>query len=232
MMDNSEDTAPYTGWVRSSGAAAKLETASPSGEVIWRACSEASMDGHSEVMPGDNMGLDGELLRQNEGAPNGAAVDEIRPVALADEEQVTEQHGTDKMLVKNIVEDKDARQEYGGPLLSQDTSWGNDSVQACDANASRDATSRTADPVRIVIRCLSHKIPGPRSKRKLTIADIVCRHCFRRDYDPSEDKINVMGLEDIDGKKVRFLLESGTLSESTATSPVTILAFRWTGEKL
>lgn len=86
--------------------------------------------------------------------------------------------------------------------------------------------------MRILIRCLSHKIPGPRSKRKITIADIVCRQYFRRDYDPSEDKISVMGLEDIDGKKVRFLLESGTSSDSTATRSVTILAFRWTGEKL
>lgn len=119
MMNNSEDLAPHTGWVRSSGAAAKPVTASPAGEVMsWRACSEASKDGQSELMPGEKMVVDGELLWQDDSAADGAAVDEITPVALAHEEQ----HGKDKMLVKNIFEDKDGKQEYGKALLSQDMS--------------------------------------------------------------------------------------------------------------
>lgn len=87
-------------------------------------------------------------------------------------------------------------------------------------------------PLRIVVRCLSHKIPGPRANRTATMANIICQHYFQRDTDPHKDQIKSLGLQDIDGKKVRFLLESGTLAAGATLDDMAILAFKWTGEKL
>lgn len=103
-----------------------------------------------------------------------------------------------------------------------------ETVRMQGLTAERDPDS----PLRILVRCLSHKIPGPRSERTGTMANIICQHQFQRNMDSGKDTINVMGLQDIDGKKVRFLLQSGNLPTTTALDDVPILAFKWTGEKL
>lgn len=90
----------------------------------------------------------------------------------------------------------------------------------------------SGSPLRVVVHCLSHKIPGPRSKRTATLANIICQHQFQRNMDPGKDKIKVIGLQDIDGKKVRFLLESGILPATATLDDLPILAFKWTGEEL
>lgn len=94
------------------------------------------------------------------------------------------------------------------------------------------AASDLDPPLRIVVHCLSQKIPGRRSKRTATIADIISQHQFQRDMYPGQDSINVLGLQDIDGKKVGFLFESGSLPAGAALGDLPILAFKWTGEKL
>ncbi|SPQ26353.1 dcabddb8-0bfd-406f-8eba-432be23c9e89 [Thermothielavioides terrestris] len=85
------------------------------------------------------------------------------------------------------------------------------------------------NPLRVVVRCISHQIPGPRKKRKATMANIICQHCFGRDHDQNLDTINIAGLEDIDGKKLWVLLDSGPPSASVSSK---ILSFRWTGKQL
>lgn len=55
------------------------------------------------------------------------------------------------------------------------------------------------------------------------MADIIYRHCLGRDHDQNLDTINIAGLEDIDGKKLWVLLDSGPPSASGSSK---ILRFR------
>jgi len=50
--------------------------------------------------------------------------------------------------------------------------------------------------------------------------------------DREKDHIRSLGLQEIDGKKVKFLLESGTVSPDIKVEDVPLVAFKWTGEKL
>lgn len=232
-VDSREELAPPAVPVVSSGAAARMLTAGPSDDAVVEGIGGGvSRDARSEITPGDNMGVCLELLNHDKGAVKGFGSDQVIAVALAHEEAATEQHGEDAILVQDIIKDRDGELEDGKAVVSPGTSVPDDRARSQDAGVTRHVISPTATPVRIVVRCYSHKIPGLRSKRKITLADIVCRQSFQRHYDPAVDKISVMGLEDIDGKKVRFLLESGTLSDSTAKDSVTIMAFKWTGENL
>lgn len=94
------------------------------------------------------------------------------------------------------------------------------------------AASDLDPPIRIVVHCLSHMIPGPRFKRITTMGNLICQHQFQRDMISGKDTIKVMGLQDIDGKKVRFHVESGTIPSVSALKDVPILAFKWTGDRL
>lgn len=87
-------------------------------------------------------------------------------------------------------------------------------------------------PLRVVVRCLSHKIPGHRSDRANTMANIICRHHLQRDMDREKDQIKSLGYTEVDGKKVRFLLECGTLPAGTKVEDVPLVAFKWKGKRL
>lgn len=93
-------------------------------------------------------------------------------------------------------------------------------------------TSSPDSPLRIVVRCLSHKIPGHRSNRTTTMANIICQYHFQRDIDREKEQIRSLGLTEIDGKKVRFLFECGTISPDTRVEDVPIKIFKWNGNKL
>ncbi|KAH8907509.1 hypothetical protein BR93DRAFT_867044, partial [Coniochaeta sp. PMI_546] len=62
-------------------------------------------------------------------------------------------------------------------------------------------------PLRVFVRCLSHKIPGRRSDRTVTMANIICQYYVQRDMDPGKESISSRGFTDIDGRKVKFLLD-------------------------
>jgi len=113
---------------------------------------------------------------------------------------------------------------------------GGESNQGCRDDYDKVDTRVTAPTehgaLRIVVRCLSHNIPGPRAKRTATMANIICQHHLRRDSDPDKDKITSMGLQDLDGKKVRFLFESGSLQDDNRLEDVPVLGFKWTGSDL
>jgi hypothetical protein len=87
-------------------------------------------------------------------------------------------------------------------------------------------------PLRIVVRCLSHNIPGRRSDRTATIANIICRYHFQRDMDRKQEQIRSLGLTEIDGKKVKLLLECGNVSPDTRIEDVPIKIFKWNGNEL
>lgn len=97
--------------------------------------------------------------------------------------------------------------------------------QGNNVNAGDEAAAEEDDePVRIVVRCLSHKIPGDRYNRTMTMANILSKKHFKRESDANKDQIRSMGLLEIGGKKVRFLFESGRLEASTRLDDVPILA--------
>ncbi|OIW23205.1 hypothetical protein CONLIGDRAFT_637826 [Coniochaeta ligniaria NRRL 30616] len=94
------------------------------------------------------------------------------------------------------------------------------------------STGNPDSPLRIVVRCLSHRIPGDRSQRTSTMANIICQHFLQRDMDPVKERIRCLGLPEIDGRKVKFLLESGTVTPSTRLEDVPLRALKWTGKAL
>ncbi|AEO67832.1 uncharacterized protein THITE_2170615 [Thermothielavioides terrestris NRRL 8126] len=113
-----------------------------------------------------------------------------------------------------------------GTMLDADSDMArSDALPPLDSPTGQSMTN----PLRVVVRCISHQIPGPRKKRKATMANIICQHCFGRDHDQNLDTINIAGLEDIDGKKLWVLLDSGPPSASVSSK---ILSFRWTGKQL
>jgi hypothetical protein len=87
-------------------------------------------------------------------------------------------------------------------------------------------------PLCVVVRYLSHKIPGRTSKRTATIANIICQYHFQRHMDREKEQITSLRLKDIDRKKVRFLLEYGTIPPLTRLDNIPIMAFKWNGERL
>lgn len=97
----------------------------------------------------------------------GASVYQVRSVALPLGEAATEQHGKDGIRLKTVIKDKNGEVEDGKAAVSLDTSRKDDTEAK--------VMCPTASPIRIVVRYLSYKIPGPRSKRKVTLANTVCR---------------------------------------------------------
>lgn len=87
-------------------------------------------------------------------------------------------------------------------------------------------------PLRIFVRCLSHKIPGRPSDRTATMANIICQYHFQRDMDPNKEHISSRGIAEIDGRKVKFLLECGTSSSHTKVEDIPITWFKWNGKQL
>ncbi len=85
------------------------------------------------------------------------------------------------------------------------------------SSASEPSKPLSLSAVRIVVRCISHKIPGPPKQRLKTMADIVCEHHWQRKLDKEVETIRVWGYPEIDGEKVRFLLDSGTLEGRNQT---------------
>lgn len=81
-------------------------------------------------------------------------------------------------------------------------------------------------PLRIFVRCLSHKIPGRPSERTAAIANIVCRYHLQRDMDADRDQISCRGLPELDGTKVKFLLECGTGSPLARVEDIPIMGFK------
>lgn len=64
------------------------------------------------------------------------------------------------------------------------------------------------------------------------MANIICRYHFQRDMDRDKEHISSRGFPEIDGKKVKFLLECGTSSPLTKVEDIPIMGFKWHGEKL
>ncbi|KAK1764154.1 hypothetical protein QBC33DRAFT_548231 [Phialemonium atrogriseum] len=93
-----------------------------------------------------------------------------------------------------------------------------------------DAT--VANVVRIVVRCASHKVPGPPMQRARTMANIICQHQWGRDMDWQRETIRTRGCWEADGEKVRFLLDSGPPGVTPDLERIPVLMYKWTGEKL
>ncbi|OIW23285.1 hypothetical protein CONLIGDRAFT_637731 [Coniochaeta ligniaria NRRL 30616] len=232
-MSTSEESALSVGPVEEGDASVAPVTAALSDDARGeRAARENTRElGNEIALSGEIVRVDVDLLGQGEHMMKPAGKDDAGPVHLA----VAEVDGMGSEGVE--IGERGGRQDGINTPVSDEKPRQDDDALVPDAHAAQDitwggGTGIAAPPVRILVRCLSHKIPGPRSSRKFTMAGIICRHYFKRDYSPDVDKISVMGLEDIDGKKVRFLLESGTLTDTTAVDSVTSLAFKWTGEKL
>lgn len=62
---------------------------------------------------------------------------------------------------------------------------------------------------RILVKCLSDVIPGEAIDRRTTIANIVCQHRFRRDYDNSTDGLHSAGQYMLDHRRCYFLVDIG-----------------------
>lgn len=103
------------------------------------------------------------------------------------------------------------------------------------------STSGTNDkaphgPIRIVIRCLSHYIPGPPKLRRTTMGNLICQHIWGRDMDGETDCLHGLGYPDADAEKLRFLLDSGPpapwVEPTCSVGDIPVLVYRWDGKKM
>lgn len=115
---------------------------------------------------------------------------------------------------------------------TSDNNSNSDILDAPDPTVGPLVALNSDSPLRVVVRCLSHKIPGRTSERIATIANIICQYYFQRDMDLEKEQITSLRLKDIDGKKVRFLLEYGTVPPLTRLDNIPIMAFKWNGKRL
>ncbi|POR34962.1 Uncharacterized protein TPAR_04841 [Tolypocladium paradoxum] len=90
----------------------------------------------------------------------------------------------------------------------------------------------SASPIRIAVRCMSHKIPGEASQRVTTIGNLICQHQWGRNMDQGMDFIRTTGFPHLDGEKADFLLDSGMMPPGTNPEDVPILAYRWSGKTM
>ncbi|CRK29316.1 hypothetical protein HYQ46_011648 [Verticillium longisporum] len=81
---------------------------------------------------------------------------------------------------------------------------------------------------RIVVKCQSQLIPGKPAERRKTMAGLICRHEWDRDFDDNQDFFNSLGLYEADNAKCYFLLDNGA-SEGKAPE---VRVYRWDGNKL
>ncbi|ROT38488.1 hypothetical protein SODALDRAFT_333081 [Sodiomyces alkalinus F11] len=62
---------------------------------------------------------------------------------------------------------------------------------------------------RIVIKCRSQNIPGDPNLRPQTMANMVCRRIWNRDFDDTQDRVQSRGIFFHDGTRCFFLVDSG-----------------------
>jgi hypothetical protein len=86
--------------------------------------------------------------------------------------------------------------------------------------------------VRIGVQCVSHTIPGAPGQRRKTLGDIICRNRWGRDMDEETDVVQVIGFPQVDGEKVRFILDSGVAGPDAKLEDIPVLAYKWDGTKL
>ncbi|KAM4057433.1 hypothetical protein HRG_014415 [Hirsutella rhossiliensis] len=94
------------------------------------------------------------------------------------------------------------------------------------------ASPAPASPIRIAVRCISNKIPGEPGQRVTTIGNLICQHQWGRNMDEGMDFIRTTGFPHLDGEKVDFLLDTGTVQPCTKQEDIPILAYRWSGETM
>ena len=75
-----------------------------------------------------------------------------------------------------------------------------------------DKKKQPSGPVMIVVKRLSHDIPGPLRLRCTAMGNQACQHVRGRDMDDATDILRSLGVPDADGK-VKFLLVSGPSGE-------------------
>ncbi|KND87449.1 hypothetical protein TOPH_07948 [Tolypocladium ophioglossoides CBS 100239] len=95
------------------------------------------------------------------------------------------------------------------------------------------AAPASPGPVRVAVRCISHKIPGPPRERVTTMGNLIYQYHWGRDMDQEMDFIQTTGLPHLDVEKVYFLLDSAVLSGAKLDEDaIPILAYRWNGKTL
>ena len=108
---------------------------------------------------------------------------------------------------------------------------------------SRDESSKPSnDPIlhigpasqafRIAVKCRSDRIPGEPSNRLTTMGNLICQHQWGRDMDTGTDFIRTDGFPQVDGERVRFLLDTGMMLPDTKPEDITILVYSWNGETM
>ncbi|RNJ59270.1 hypothetical protein D7B24_003026 [Verticillium nonalfalfae] len=82
---------------------------------------------------------------------------------------------------------------------------------------------------RIVVKCQSQLIPGKPAERKNTMASLICKHEWGRDFDDKQDYFTSLGLYDADNVKCYFLLDNGVVVEGEAPE---VRVYSWHGTTL
>lgn len=81
---------------------------------------------------------------------------------------------------------------------------------------------------RIVVKCQSQSIPGSPVRRDITMANLMCKHEWNRDFDSKQDYFTSLGQYDADHSKCYFLLDNGM--EDGQLPELTL--YKWDGNKL
>ncbi|CRK11396.1 hypothetical protein BN1723_000899 [Verticillium longisporum] len=81
---------------------------------------------------------------------------------------------------------------------------------------------------RIVMKCQSQLIPAEPAGRRNTMANLICKHEWDRDFDDNQDYFTSLGLFDGDNIKCYFLLDNG-VSQGQAPE---VRVYRWDGNRL
>ncbi|KAI1123094.1 hypothetical protein F5Y10DRAFT_252499 [Nemania abortiva] len=86
--------------------------------------------------------------------------------------------------------------------------------------------------LRVVLKCRSDLIPGEPQHRLTTAGDLICQHLWGRAMDKEIDYIRTNGFPAVDGERVGFLLDTGTVPPDTKHRDLPIFVYRWTGKSM
>ncbi|KJZ69866.1 hypothetical protein HIM_10740 [Hirsutella minnesotensis 3608] len=88
--------------------------------------------------------------------------------------------------------------------------------------------STRAMATRILVKCSSDTIPGEAIDRRTTIANIVCKHHFGRNFDGNTDGLHSAGQYNFDDRQCYFLIDVGPRGSQNPG----IINYVWNGETL